>query len=279
MLHPTDKVHHLLPSLHAISERIFAVGVGPKTRRVLYASALMCALAASITLTQRILVKVHLRSIGGKMRAKLDALLRHLPHLSAQEFEAYVNKSVDGLSLHYIENHLKVCHVCKEDVDIVQQAIRDFESDRVFITSSHEKCPTTQRFHWADKSTLWIDDETYQLKPVGDVPTRVLVEGLTFNDLEKMVEEDIRVPGTHLVSIESKGSEVIAPLSKFAIIRVTPSANDAKQPSYPLENDVSGVIPPTLSHQGERLIVEIFVDSRGSVLLGTRTAKALSHVA
>ena len=160
----------------------------------------------------------------------------------------------------------------------MQQAIRDFESGRVAIGCTHKRVEATQSFHWTDNSTLWIDDEVYRLKPAGETRTRVLVEALTFNDLEKMLEEDLRVPGTHLVSIESKGSEVIAPLSKFAVIRLT-TANSSEQSTHTLDDQVTEVTPPTLAHQGERLIVEIFTDSRGAVFLATRTSNALSHVA
>jgi hypothetical protein len=264
MVHHSDKVLHLLPSTPEIAWRIFSGRIRVKARGFLYTSAFLCLLVAGSTITHRILTKVHLRSIGGKMKAKLDALLRHLPHLSPQEFEAYVGRTITGTSLQLVETHLSVCHVCKEEVDIVLQAIRDFESGRSAGERAPDATPTTQSLRWGDSSTLWIDDVAYSLMPVGGTQDRVLVEGLASEALEKMAEEDTRAPGTHLVSIESNGAEVIAPLSKFAIARLAPAAGDSVNPS---DGNFIEEVTPTSPSRGVSLTVEIFVDGHGTVFL------------
>jgi hypothetical protein len=254
--HP-EKVLHL-SSFQGISGRILTGITGSRTRRVLYASVFVCALVVGATLTHRIFAKGHLRSIGGRMRAKLDALLRHLPHLSGQEFEDYVNGSVNGLPLHLVENHLRVCHVCKQEVDIVRQAMGDAEPGAAADGHAETAAQATQSFQWADDSTLWIDDAVYALKPVDETRKRVRVEGLAFDDLERMADEDTRVPGTHLVSIEGKGIEVIAPLSRL----------DIKRLSTPDDN-IKREVPPTPSRQRGNRAVELLTDGQGTVFLST----------
>lgn len=275
MAHMTDKESHPLPSSHAAFVGIYANGIGGTARRVIIMTALAGTLLAGVTLTQRFLAKVHLRSIGGKMRAKLDALLQHLPHLGPHEFEAYINKTAKGLLLRQIENHLRICHVCKEEVEIVQQAIRDFKSDGLHSGLGYEEPRAAKNFQWGDNSTLWIDDEKYRLRPVGDTHTKALVEGLSFSALEKMAEEDARVPGTHLVSIESHGLEIIAPLSKFAVKKTTSAAGSALQPFNPMLDSLpTEVALPASTQVGEHYIIEIFTDGQGTIFLHASASDA-----
>jgi hypothetical protein len=247
---------------------------GDTARRVILLSALLCALAASATITHRILSKVHLKSVGGRMKARLGGLLKHLPHVGPREFEAYVYRNVNGALLRRIDSHLRVCEVCREEVEIVRQVLASGPGSTAdaYGTAAPQ---VRQSFHWGDNSTLWIDDEAYPLRPVGDTRTVVLVEGLKFSGLEKMLEEDARVPGTHLVSLEGQGVDIIVPLSKFGDVSTTPtSADSGKHPSCSTVNAGSAdVLPPALAGEGKRLPIEMFTDAQNAVFLGVRSVR------
>ncbi|HLM58661.1 MAG TPA: hypothetical protein VK422_21335 [Pyrinomonadaceae bacterium] len=253
MASTNDTERHLLPTRPRLPLGFLRGGAAVKHRRLLYASVIFCALAVAVPVTHMLISKIHFSSRGGRMRAKLYTLLRHLSHLGPEEFEALIAGTLRGQELQQVETHLRICPVCREEVAIVRESV--FAPEAL----AGDGRPAAGAVSWGAASTLWLDDETYALRPLGSACDRALAEGLSFDLFERMARKDSKEPGTHMLSIEGGAIEVIAPLSAF----VRPRAAEA-----------AGGGTPALSHRAGGLVVEVSTDNSGAVIFTARRPPA-----
>jgi hypothetical protein len=172
------------------------------------------------------------------------AVLRDHLHLTQKEVEGYLNGSLDRDRVRLIEEHIRNCHHCSREVDLIREILSDPEPgptgliDRLGV----RKVLPLKRSRKTQFDRFWLGDSEYLLSPMVDHPEFLEVEGLYIDGLLDLRREDRNDPGSVPVALEAQGkSPVVASLSAFE------AAGDFKDDDEDASGTSLGVVGAALS--------------------------------
>lgn len=196
----------------------------------------------------------------------ISKILRDHLHLTAAEVEGFLESSLDSPSTQMVEDHLRSCHHCAREVELIREIVSEQEpsSNWLFGLLGIGKILPLRPREEATYDRLWIGDENYSLSHTKEHGELLDVEGLYLSGLLKFRRQDRNDPGSLPVAVEGPGlPPVIASLS---------SLEAAEGFTDPLEDE------PRSSDKAAaadfRLFVPIMADA-GPQIAGGRRFKSL----
>jgi hypothetical protein len=157
----------------------------------------------------------------------ISKILRDHLHLSAEEVEGFLAGSLDPESTSGIENHLRSCHHCAREMDLIREIVSEQEpgAEGLFDRLGIGKILPLRPKGKTSYDRFWIGDENYLLSQTKEHRDLQEVKGLYLRELLKRRREDRNDPGSVPVAVEGPGRPpVIALLSSFE------TAGDFKDP-------------------------------------------------
>ena len=151
-------------------------------------------------------------------RQTIVPILRDHVHLDTEEMADYIDGTLAPHLAELLEEHIKNCHYCTRELDLVTESGDAIVSER--LTSSHwPYVPIGQ--HQRPKletsfTKLWVGDDSYALKQAEEYLELWEPLGLFLPELLRARRLDLRDTGSSPFAIEATGqAPTIAPLGGF----------------------------------------------------------------
>ena len=139
-------------------------------------------------------------------------LIREYAHLTDDEIQGYVEKTLDGHWLEMVEKHLRVCAYCAKEVELLRDALEGTSPDDLNMSDeevSREAVRILDRIRLR-LAKVSLGNKTFRPEPVPGYPDLLgLGPDLVLAEFEDAIDEDRQNPGSYTLSIEGEG---MAPL-------------------------------------------------------------------
>jgi hypothetical protein len=147
-------------------------------------------------------------------------LIRQHAHLTDDEIQGYVEKTLDLHVLEMVEKHLRLCAYCTKEVELLREAL-DVRSPTDDLDMSEESVRSEAvRILGRIRLRLGkvhLGDRTFQIEPAPGYPELLgLGENLVLAEFEDAIDEDRKSPGAHTFRMEGEGfAPVVVPMRDF----------------------------------------------------------------
>jgi hypothetical protein len=182
------------------------------------------------------------------------SILREHLHLTQDELEGYAEGTLGRDEVRVVEDHLRDCRHCSEDVELISEIVSEPEPGtmRLIERFGATKVLPFLRPPRVVFDQFWLGDDKYALNPDPDQAGLLLVVGLYLYKLSRMRRRDRDDPGSVPVAVEAYGKEpIVACLSSFE------AAGDFKDP---IDDEPS--MPLMAAAMGLRLMAPILPAER-----------------
>lgn len=152
-----------------------------------------------------------------------DLILQYA-HLTDQEIEGYVDKTLDTHSLETVEKHLRSCSHCSKEVEILREALKDTslvgDPDQSDDLVRQQAVRILDRIS-PDYDKVWLGERSFPLEPLAERPGLLRIGGdLVLAEFEDAVDNDREVPGSYALRTEGRGlNPITVPLRDFKDMR------------------------------------------------------------
>lgn len=140
-------------------------------------------------------------------------LIRRYAHLTDEEIEAYVDKTLDLKSLEMVERHLRHCSYCRKEVEILREAFSEPDLDD--DPNLSDDLARQKVIRILDKirpqyTRIWLGDKSFPLEPSEEHPGFFGIGGdLVLAELEDAIEKDRETQGGFALKMEGGGLDPI----------------------------------------------------------------------
>jgi hypothetical protein len=206
----------------------------------------------------------------------IGSLIREYAHLTDEEIEGYLEKTLDSHSLETVEKHLRSCAYCTKEVELLREAL-DVTSPADDLDMSEESV-RSEAVRILDRIRLRLGkvhfgDRTFQIEPAPGYPELLgLGENLVLAEFEDAIDEDKQNPGAYTLSIEGEGLDPIhvpmrdlKDVNDIDVEEMRLVASTRKTASQATQNQPSELALVFICHLRNRTL-EIFSHKRSTAL-------------
>lgn len=196
----------------------------------------------------------------------ISKILRDHLHLTAAEVEGFLEGTLDSESTRMVEDHLRSCHHCTREVELIREIVSEQEPDSNWLSSLLDigKILPLRPREEATYDRLWIGDENYSLSHTKEHGELLQVDGLRLSELLRLRRQDRNDPGSVPVAVEGPG--------RPPVIALLSSLEAAEGFTDPLEDEPRGLDKAAAADF--RLFVPIMADA-GPEIAARKPFKAL----
>lgn len=158
----------------------------------------------------------------------ISKILRDHLHLSPEEVEGFLAGSLDPESTRVIEDHLRSCHHCAREVDLIREVVSEQEPGAAGLLDKLgiRKVLPLKQGRKKKYDRFWLGDHDYPLTTMKEYRDLLEVGGLYLPKLLELRRVDRNHQGSVPVAVEAHGREpIVASLSSFE------AAADFQEPS------------------------------------------------
>jgi len=203
-------------------------------------------------------------------------LILEYAHLTDQEIEGYVEKTLDEHSHEMVEKHLRLCSHCSKEVEILRGAFQ--ETSLVDDPNQLDAAVRQDVVRILDRisppySKVWLGEKSFALVPVEERPGLLRIMGnLVLAEFEDAIDKDREAPGSYSLRTEGgRLSPIVIPLRYFKEMKdidVEELKLVAKAEPGPLEETSHQHLelePIFVCHLPDR-IIEVLSDESSTIL-------------